>query len=182
MPGTAMIVPFQHEKMVDQAQIKRGISRLMKKKPKITALQDILGTVLGDMDMGPKAEYVMIHRIWNSAVGSGIAENTCPVSIRNGILFVTVSNSVWMHQLHFLKDKILEKVNSELGSSTLGDIRFKIGNVTPLPTPNHSDPLPELDKREKEKIRREASLIDDPELCESFRRVMEAYFRNKKEP
>jgi flagellar basal body-associated protein FliL len=40
-----------------------------------------------------------------------------------------------MQQLHYLKDELMEKLNSALGKESVKDIRFKIG-----PVQEHKDP------------------------------------------
>jgi hypothetical protein len=38
-----------------------------------------------------------------------------------------VSSSAWLHQLHFLKTELLEKLNLGLTNQKIEDIKFKIG-------------------------------------------------------
>jgi len=152
----------------------------MKKDSKISALGDILNSLFHDMKADSGMEHIMPRDIWNKAVGARIAENTHPEFIREGILFVNVASSVWMQELHFLRDKILEKVNNELDSTQIKEIRFKIG---PLPGSAHktySEQIPSLTKEEMEKVKQQASSIQDPDLRQSFQRVMAAYLKNKK--
>ena len=152
----------------------------MKKDSKISALGDILNSVLHDMKSGVGKEHIMLRDTWNKAVGDRIAENTHPESVRKGVLFVNVSNSVWMQELHFLRDKILEKVNKEPGSTRIEEIRFKIGPLPGSLRKASSEQLPSLSNEELERVRQQASPIEDPDLRQSFQGLMEAYFKNKK--
>lgn len=65
--------------------------------------------------------------IWEETVGSVIAENARPAAFKGRILLVHVSSSPWLHQLHYLKQEIIEKVNLALGKSLVEDLKFKIG-------------------------------------------------------
>jgi predicted nucleic acid-binding Zn ribbon protein len=153
---------------------------MMKNDSKISALGDILNSMLHDMKVDGGMEHVMLRDIWNQAVGARIAENTRPEFIREGVLFVNVANSVWMQELHFLRDKILEKVNSELDSTQIKEIRFKIGSLPVSARKTSSEQLPSLSKEEIEKVKQQSSAIDDPDLRQSFQALMEAYLKNKK--
>ncbi len=122
---------------------------------------------------------VKIRGIWDQAVGERIAENTVPESMRRGVLFVNVASSVWMQQLHFLKDEILEKVNNELDSTRIKEIRFKIGK-TPGSAPKTPEMLPALDKKEMAEIEKQSSSIEDADLRRSFQHLMATHFKNRK--
>ena len=65
--------------------------------------------------------------IWAHAVGATIAENTQPAAFKGRLLLVHVSSSVWLHQLQFRKQDLIEKVNVACGRQLVDDISFKIG-------------------------------------------------------
>jgi hypothetical protein len=151
----------------------------MKKDSRIAPLQDILSNLFLDMKVDNKMANVKILGIWDQAVGERIAENTAPESIRRGILFVNVANSVWMQQLHFLKDEILAKINNALDSPRIKEIRFKIGK-TPGSAPPTTEMLPPLDKEEMAEIERQSSSIEDKDLRRSFQHLMATHLKNRK--
>jgi predicted nucleic acid-binding Zn ribbon protein len=62
-------------------------------------------------------------------VGPTIAQNAQPAAIKGKLLLVHVSSAPWTQQLHYLKDELMEKLNSALGKESVKDIRFKIGPV-----------------------------------------------------
>jgi hypothetical protein len=154
----------------------------MKKKSSLSPLSETLSSVFHEINIDNRMEHVAIFKIWKDAVGERIAEETHPEMIRNDLLFVNVSNSLWMQELCFLRDKILEKVNNLLTSRKLKQIRFKIGGIPKHAHNLDSEPLPCLSKGEMEKIKQEASSIRDDDIRESFQRVMTAYLKNKKKP
>lgn len=75
------------------------------------------------------AEMVKIFDLWEEIVGEGIADNAVPAAFNNQVLIVHVSSSVWMQQLSFLKEEIIQKINDGFGKRILKDIQFKIGAV-----------------------------------------------------
>jgi hypothetical protein len=115
--------------------------------------------------------------VWNKAVGPQIASQSRPEHVRREILLVKVANSVWMQQLHFLKEEIIGKVNTVLGKTSVKDIRFAIGQLPASPDQDHesgfrtllSVPLKERDKKMMDTC---LDTLADQELKEIIRRVM----------
>ncbi|MEO0072265.1 MAG: DUF721 domain-containing protein [candidate division WOR-3 bacterium] len=61
---------------------------------------------------------------WSEATGEKISENTMPVRVKDGVLFVSVKDSIWLHELNRLKPSIIENVNKSVGHKTIRDIKF----------------------------------------------------------
>jgi predicted nucleic acid-binding Zn ribbon protein len=61
---------------------------------------------------------------WEKAVGEKISEIAVPYRVKNEILLVRVSDSVWRFELTKRKEELLEKVN-ENAKSKIKDIIFK---------------------------------------------------------
>ncbi len=58
-----------------------------------------------------------LHQVflfWNEVVGTEIAAHAQPEVIKGDVLWLRVSDSVWMQQLQFEKMPILEKINDRL--------------------------------------------------------------------
>lgn len=123
--------------------------------------------------------------LWNRAVGPQIARQTEPCRLRQGVLYVTVTTPAWMQQLQYMKDEILEKVNSLEPEQKIVKIRYSIGQVTPRAgqaDPPPGAPLDEnrLGKRDRRLMDQHLSSIGDEDLKEAIRRAMirEALTRN----
>ena len=70
----------------------------------------------------------MVFHFWDRAVGSERARIAQPHVIRGSVLWVNVSDSIWMQRLHLEKPGLLEKINKQLpGPEVLSDIRFQLG-------------------------------------------------------
>ena len=74
-------------------------------------------------------EMGMVLDVWQRAVGDAIAANTRPARIKGDTLWVNVDNSVWIHELQFLKEDILSSLNAMLEDKVFSEIRFKIGRI-----------------------------------------------------
>lgn len=68
-----------------------------------------------------------LSQVWENVVGAPIADNAKPFAVSGAILLVHVSSSAWLHQLHFLKTELLEKLNGGLTDRQIEDIKFKVG-------------------------------------------------------
>lgn len=143
------------------------------KKPQ--PLHSILKKTLNALEMDVPLKVYSIWEAWNEIVGDSVAAQSQPRSIRNQILWVEVSHSTWMQQLHFLKPTLLEKINSFLGESLIRDIRFKLGKIfPPVPSPQKTLLLEDekIDKETLNQIERMLQKIEDQEVKKSLRKVL----------
>ena len=81
-----------------------------------------------------------LRRDWVSIVGEPIASNTWPDQIRYKKLYLLVHNSVWLHQLTFLKPTLVHKLNTVAGAEVVTDIVLRVGE---LPEADNLPPSPE---------------------------------------
>ncbi len=81
------------------------------------------------------------HRLrqqWRAIAGPFVAAHTRPGDVRFHKLHVAVENSVWLHQLTYLKRALLEKIQSGMKEIEIQDILFRIGDV-PAPPADDAD-------------------------------------------
>jgi predicted nucleic acid-binding Zn ribbon protein len=152
----------------------------MKKKSQPRSLGTVLQEVLPQLPGGGGSpEYLMLCTLWRETVGASIAAHTSPAAVYRNCLTVHVSSSVWMQQLHFMRETILAKLNRGLAASPLAGLRFKIG---PVPGLNEEDEaLPPLDAAGRRSVEVAAAGIADPELRAAFTGLMEAYLKNRQD-
>lgn len=144
---------------------------------KLQRLDEIISRALKKRHVPFQSGDRRLSAVWEEAVGPQIASQSRPEHLRREKLSVKVASSVWMHQLHFLKEEILGKVNAGLGSAAVKDIRFTIGFVPPPPEVGHGvvAPLPPpglLKERDKRMMEGCLESLPDEELKEIIRRVM----------
>lgn len=127
-------------------------------------------------------EYRVLGR-WDRAVGAVIARHARPQTIRGKRLAVVVDSSAWMQQLSLLKPEIIEKLNRALGEEAVETITLRIGEID-LPAAPGREPRPpdaSLDAAEQRKVEEYVAVIADPEVRESFRRMIEKDLLTKKQ-
>ena len=136
---------------------------------------DILFSALKKRGMAAKLEENAFFKLWPQAVGAQIAAQTQPDGWHAGTLFVKTTSSVWVQQLHFMKDDIRQKINNLAGKTSVRDIHFIIGFS---PEPNKFNRgLSEskkivLNQRDKKMIAECTEALADRELAEIVQRVM----------
>jgi predicted nucleic acid-binding Zn ribbon protein len=91
---------------------------------------NLLGTLLKELFQRKKwqqhLEQHKIFLIWEDIVGAGIAAHATPDCIRSKVLWLKVTDSVWMQQLHLEKRMLLATINEQLREQELQDIRFRL--------------------------------------------------------
>ena len=88
---------------------------------------NILPDVIRTCRMASDSTMTGVWDIWDRAAGETIAQNAQPAAFKGKILLVHVSSSVWLHQLQFVKQDLIEKVNDACGRRLVEEIKFKIG-------------------------------------------------------
>ncbi len=89
---------------------------------------EILDRLTQKMGIAARLEQEKAVVLWGEAVGGSVARRARAVSIRGGMLFVIVENSMWLQELALLKEGIIGKLNSLIGAEVVKDIVFKIGD------------------------------------------------------
>lgn len=105
------------------------MQRKPKKNKEFEHIATILPKVLTTYRQHQDSAVVEVWNFWNQAVGGIIAEHAQPAAFKGSLLLVHVSNSTWIHQLQFLKQGIIAKINAALGETRIKDIKFKIGPI-----------------------------------------------------
>lgn len=95
-------------------------------------LQDFILTFLPSVIQMQWA-YLPVWRAWEGIVGPETALHVWPHHIdSNGVLFLMVSDSIWMQQLSFQRHVLINELNLRLKHRKLRDIRMFLGDVSRL--------------------------------------------------
>jgi predicted nucleic acid-binding Zn ribbon protein len=94
--------------------------RLQKLKP----LGNFLPGVLNKLGLSDRLAQQKAVILWNKAVGPDIRKQTVVNRIQDNVLYVSVSNPVWMNELVYLKSGIIKKLNELIGQEVVKDIKF----------------------------------------------------------
>lgn len=128
----------------------------MRRVGSIDSLSSVLEGLARRLGLESKMLESRLRRDWAAIVGEPIASNTWPDQIRYKKLYLVVHNSVWLHQLTFLKPTLIHKINSVDGGEFVTDIMFRVGE---LPETGHRPAMTET-------LRATASPMSDALLAE----------------
>ena len=95
---------------------------------RLQSIGEILFSAFKRRGMAAKLEENAVLKLWPKAVGEQISVQTQPDGLRGGTLFVKATSSVWVQQLHFMKDDIRQKLNELAGKDAIKEIRFSVGH------------------------------------------------------
>jgi predicted nucleic acid-binding Zn ribbon protein len=100
------------------------------KRSDFVHIRNILDDVLKPYRSKPDFELKNVWGLWDEAVGKTIAQNARPAAFKGKLLIVHVGSSSWIHQLQFLKNDMIAKLNTALGKPLIAEIKFKIGPLS----------------------------------------------------
>jgi len=147
-----------------------------KQKTQLQSIGDVLFPLLKKRGMASRIEDNAIRKLWPKAVGPKIAAQTKPDSLRNGTLFVKTVSSVWVQQLHFMREEILTKINNLLTKPVIKEIRFVVGyDQVQGKNKEHESVFKKtvLKKRDREMIAECTDALTDRELASVLKKVMQ---------
>jgi predicted nucleic acid-binding Zn ribbon protein len=87
---------------------------------------DILPRVLEIMGLEDKFEEAKLVKGWEAVVGAVVASKSRPRTMREGILYIEVENSVWMQELWYRQKQIIERIAKEFPKVRVTGIRLEI--------------------------------------------------------
>jgi hypothetical protein len=145
-------------------------------KLRMQSIGEILFAALKRRGMALKLEENAVLKHWPEAVGRQIVLQTQPDCLKNGTLFVKTTASVWVQQLHFMKDDIRRKLNELAGKETIKDIHFSIGYEINKATAKEAQSATSgkmlLKERDRKMIEESTRYLTDRELAAILKRVM----------
>ncbi len=130
--------------------------------------------------------------VWPEVVGHPADEASVATSCRDGVLFVSVRDSVWASELALLKTDIIRKLNQRLGRGTIVDIKFRATGEVRHVSDARASAQPgggrgrsarrALTRAEIDEVRKLSSGIADARVGSAFARALAAAMRARKPP
>jgi len=149
----------------------------MRKVGSIDSLSCILEGVARRLGLESKLLENRLRRDWASIVGEPMASNTWPDQIRYKKLYLLVHNSVWLHQLTFLKPSLIHKLNAVAGMEFITDVVLRVGDLPEAGRVSASPDTPRTtiapaNEALIEEISARVTTIQDPLLRERLAQLM----------
>jgi len=158
--------------------------RKRKHQTQLQSIGEVLFSILKKRGMTSKIEENALRKLWPKAVGPQITSKTEPDSLRNGTLFVKTVSSVWVQQLHFIKEEIRCKLNELYGKPVIHEIRFLVGHTPAQGKKEKVVSLTKktvLKKRDRDMIAECTAALADRELAGIFKRVMQVEISRRRQ-
>lgn len=93
--------------------------------PKEITIESAMENIITDYMSPEDLTLLELKKNWNSLMGSQIAKIAKPRNIKNGLIYIEVSHSVWLMELqNYSKKMILEKIKKCCGKNFCKDIKF----------------------------------------------------------
>jgi hypothetical protein len=150
--------------------------RRRKQQTQLQSIGEVLFSALKKKGLSLKIEENALLKLWPKAVGPQISSKTQPDCLRGGTLFVKTISSVWVQQLHFMKEEIRDKLNELTGKNVIKEIRFLVGHI-PVQVKSEGNVSVTkkiaLKERDKKMIDDCTAALADRELASIFKRVMQ---------
>ena len=145
-------------------------------RSRLQPIGEILFAAFKRRGMAAKLEENSIFKFWPQAVGEKIALQTQPDSLRNKTLFVKTTSSVWVQQLHFMREEILNQLNKLSGKKLIKEIRFVVGHSPVTEKAGEQVDVVRkmvLKKRDRDMIAECTNALADQELADVLKRIMQ---------
>lgn len=143
-------------------------------------ISSLLGDMIKRRKWQDRFELHEVFNFWQKAVGKDIAEHATPAKFRGKVLWVDVSDSIWMQQLQFLKLVLLAKINKEFDSVEVEDIRFQLKLPSREPAEIPRPPLRQAGAaptaEDAQQFQQNLEHISDPELKAAMVRCWRTLF------
>src|SRR5215471_11420773 len=141
----------------------------------LQALASVLAQALRQRGLSHLVLLGQIIRHWQTIAGPQLAAVTQPESIRARVLFVTVSDAIWLQQVTFYQAQLLDNMRRILGDVPITKLHFTLARSSlrqPVSASPEAglEPVP-LTAVEEQQVQDDTADIADPELREAVRRA-----------
>ena len=138
-------------------------------------LAPVVTQALHQVGLGRIALLAQIVRHWEEIVGPPIAAVAYPEGVRARVLFVTVTDAIWLQQLTFCQTQLLQKLRQVLGDVPIRRLHFTLV-ASPRPSlPRGAEavtpPSQPLTAEEELQVAESTAGIADAELREVVQRA-----------
>ena len=86
---------------------------------------DIITRLLKAENLEQKFDEQRVAAMWKDVVGQGINRYTVNRSVRNGVLYVTISSAPLPHELMMNRSRLVSRINDFMGHEVIHDIVFR---------------------------------------------------------
>jgi hypothetical protein len=78
--------------------------------------------MLKEYRLGPQLNEMRVKTLWAELMGKTINTYTSQITVRKGVLYITILSASLKHELSYGKDKIRDLMSAELGEEYIKDV------------------------------------------------------------
>ena len=106
----------------------RGLPSPPLRPDRTQSTAELLPKVMQKLGLAERLHESEILAAWNALVGEFIAAHSCPMALRDGVLYVQVLQPALHYELdRVTKPDILRKLKKRFGGKVIRDLRFRVG-------------------------------------------------------
>jgi len=95
------------------------------RKKNTELLSDVIRQVLKEQHLDKPLYEKRLIDAWPLVLGSNIMQYTSDLTIKNKVLYVSLTSSVLRHDLFISRDEIKKSLNKQVGAEVIVDIIFR---------------------------------------------------------
>lgn len=89
------------------------------------ALGEIIQQFLKENHLDKRINETQIIDAWPKVLGNAVASYTKSIFVKNQVLYVQLSSSVLRHELQMSRERIVFRLNEQVGGQVITDIIFR---------------------------------------------------------
>ncbi len=89
-------------------------------------IKDSLNSLAARLGLEHPWESARIFSRWEAIVGPEVANRCRPVSLKAGVLTVKTESAAWASELRYLGPAMVRRVNEELGSNVVREVKATV--------------------------------------------------------
>lgn len=97
----------------------------MRKNNNLIKLGDAISQIFKEEKLDEKYSIFAIRNGWESLVGKLVARHTTQINYASGILFVSIDSAVVRNETSYLKEEIIQKINTFVGKRLIRELVLK---------------------------------------------------------
>jgi predicted nucleic acid-binding Zn ribbon protein len=98
------------------------------RRDRAEAMSDVLPKVMQKLGLRERLHESEILGAWKALVGEFIAAHSCPIALRDGVLYVHVLQPALHYELdRVTRPEILRKLKKRFGGKVIRELRFRLG-------------------------------------------------------
>jgi hypothetical protein len=147
----------------------------VKKRPRRAAPQQLAAAIWAVVREHVAVDTIRLLHVrdaWPQVAGPALAARTWPAAISGDLLVVHVHDSQWLHELTYMRQDLLRRLQALAPSAGLAGLRLRLGDVPPVsqrqapesPPPPPKLAPPRLSPEPDAPTRAALDAVADPEL------------------